>query len=41
MQIAVIGTVAKSLPTNKAILLNRLISDSYIRYIDLRKYFVS
>ena len=37
MQITAIGTVAKSLPQNKVILLNLLISNSYIPYTDLRK----
>ena len=35
-QTTAIGTVAKSLPQNKVILLNRLISNSYIPYTDLR-----
>ncbi len=39
MQITAIGTVAKSLPQNKVILLNLLISNSYIPYTDLRKKF--
>jgi len=33
------GTVAKSLPQNKVILLNLLISNSYIPYTDLQKNF--
>ena len=37
MQNKAIKTVAKSLPPNKVILLNCLISNSYIPYIDLRK----
>jgi len=37
MQTAAIGTVAKSLPQNKVILLTCLISNSYIPYTDLRK----
>ena len=37
-QTTAIGTVAKSLPQNKVILLNRLISNSYIPYTDLRKF---
>ena len=39
MQITAIGTVAKSLPQNKVILLNLLISNSYIPYTDLRKIY--
>ncbi len=35
MQTTAIGTVAKSLPQNKVILLNRLISNNYIPYTDL------
>ena len=38
-QTTAIETVAKSLPKNEVILLNRLISNSYIPYTDLRKYF--
>ena len=34
-QTIAIGTVAKSLPKNKIILLTRLISNSYIPYTDL------
>ena len=37
MQSTAIGTVAKSLPKNREILLNRLISNSYIPYTDLQK----
>lgn len=37
MQSTAIGTVAKSLPQNKVILLIRLISNSYILYTDLQK----
>ena len=37
MQTTAIGTVAKSLPQNKVILLNLLISNSYIPYTDLHK----
>lgn len=37
MQNKAIKTVAKSLPPNKVILLNCLISNSYIPYTDLRK----
>lgn len=37
MQTTAIGTVAKSLPQNKVILLTHLISNSYIPYTDLRK----
>lgn len=37
MQTTAIGTVAKSLPQNKVIILTRLISDIYIPYTDLRK----
>ena len=36
-QTTAIGTVAKSLPQNKVILLTHLISNSYIPYTDLRK----
>ena len=39
MQTTAIRTVAKSLPQNKVILLTCLISNSYIPYTDLRKYF--
>ena len=39
MQTTAIGTVAKSLPQNKVILLTHLISNSYIPYTDLRKYY--
>ena len=38
-QTTAIGTVAKSLPQNKVILLNRLISNSYIPYTDLENKF--
>ena len=41
MQPPAIETVAKSLPKNKVILLNRLISNSYIPYTDLRKFCVA
>lgn len=37
MQTTAIGTVAKSLPENKAILLTLLISNRYIPYTDLLK----
>ena len=37
MQTTAIGTVAKSLPQNKVILLTHLISNSYIPYTDLLK----
>lgn len=39
MQSTAIGTVAKSLPPNRGILLTHLISDSYIPYTDLQKIF--
>lgn len=41
MQNKAIKTVAKSLPPNKVILLNCLISNSYIPYTDLQKIFVT
>ena len=37
-QTTAIGTVAKSLPPNKVILLTHLISNSYIPYTDLHKF---
>lgn len=40
MQTTAIRTVAKSLPQNKVILLTCLISNSYIPYTDLQKFFL-
>ena len=39
IQTTAIGTVAKSLPQNEVILLTLLVSNRYIPYTDLRKYF--
>lgn len=40
MQTTAIGTVANSLPQNEVIFLTILISNRYVPYTDLRKYFV-